>query len=596
MQATIEAAARPIRRGGRCVLNAASAKSHAIVTQRHASGGVDMYRVVALAGGWTPQVVPHNERLVQVCLATGGFTSHISKCWRDASRANTGMLVHPLRAWRWPSGNVHAAKLIWHAGQELARDGLRCDAIEHGVHTNPHVAPACGSIWASACASNASVLTPSAAARGSELFGATSGLGCVRSLLHKGGASTALTVATLGGSISAGGSWIPKGSLTYHAQLVSALRLRHPRAVITHHNGALSATGPVVIEHCINQQLPAEALAETPEAGFTLVLIEFAINLDGEPAAFERLLRRVLLRRRVSVVVVNAHHWRPTVNNGQCAPCYYDAASQVWNGTDEDAVATICKHYALPLVSLRAALFDGRHLIAARRVLSPEWPGELLFDDKHVNELGHTYLAQLILARLLHDEQSIGECATSLGPPRLPPPLLSEGDEGGTHGRPSVCARGVSLSRYVLASRTRGFAMSDEGRGKPGLVGRAPGARVALLLANGSAAATIAPGVVRLGYLRSYVGMGRAAVSCSGTCRCAERIDALDAGSKTSVTLQQHVRLQRRSATGGGAEDRADARARRCVLHVTIQQQTSATASAAGAHKFKVMALMWLPR
>ena len=52
-------------------------------------------------------------------------------------------------------------------------------------------------------------------------------------------------------------------------------------------NGALPAMGPTFFEHCLESQLPARP---------SLVLVEFTVNLDHNPAAFERMLRKLLCR------------------------------------------------------------------------------------------------------------------------------------------------------------------------------------------------------------------------------------------------------------------------------------------------------------
>ena len=179
-----------------------------------------------------------------------------------------------------------------------------------------------------------------------------------------------ITVAVLGGSVSAGSTYtVRHDSHLFHWTVGTALRgFGSPGSNVTVsvHNGALPATGPSFFEHCLTSQLPAE-----PD----LVLVEFTVNLDHQPAAFERLVRKLLaLPRRPAIVVVSMHSWRivelatgrrvspwrcslPKENHSLFAarPTDQQWADQDPRG-DEDRIAEICRHYNLPLVSVRSAL------------------------------------------------------------------------------------------------------------------------------------------------------------------------------------------------------------------------------------------------
>ena len=206
-------------------------------------------------------------------------------------------------------------------------------------------------------------------------------------------------------------------------QVAQALRARLPQAAaslagassssssaVVHHNGALPATGPAFFEHCVDNQLRLQQ--HSHRVAGRLVLIEFGVNTDGQPAAFERLLRKLLmLRPAVAILVVNTHVW---TLKGHYRTCWKGVraskvsmsepeqrAEQTWedrfNYGDEDAISRLCTHYGVPLVSMRSALLD-----AVRTDASPSTRlSHFMIDCKHPSGQGHTYLAQLALARIL---------------------------------------------------------------------------------------------------------------------------------------------------------------------------------------------------
>ena len=120
------------------------------------------------------------------------------------------------------------------------------------------------------------------------------------------GSRVPVTVAVLGGSVSAGSTFTVRNNPNlYHWSVATALRgFGSPGSnlSVSLHNGALPATGPSFFEHCMASQLPA-----APD----LVLVEFTVNLNHQPAALERLIRKLLaLPRRPAIVVVSMHSWR----------------------------------------------------------------------------------------------------------------------------------------------------------------------------------------------------------------------------------------------------------------------------------------------
>ena len=80
-----------------------------------------------------------------------------------------------------------------------------------------------------------------------------------------------------------------------------------------------------------------------------------------------------------------------------------------------------------------------------------------------------------------------------------------------------------------------------------------------------------------LAYLLSYEHMGRARVSCSGTCSCDAVIDAHNVLSRTSVTAVQRIFVRQKDNAGGC-----------CYLTLTVLPETSS-----GQTKFKLLSLLF---
>jgi hypothetical protein len=290
----------------------------------------------------------------------------------------------------------------------------------------------------------------------------------------------------------------------------------------------------------------------------------------------------------------------------------------------------LCRHYNVPLVSMRAALLE-----AVRSDRDPpqfRLPNFML-DCQHPNAQGHSYMAQLILSRLrravreagaampnasvqfstkyLEREENQGSwCDKSMlkqeklrvGLLPLPPPLLRDGEAFPLGS--STCVTGSRLKEVVL--RARDFNLTDEGRrNKVGLVAKEPGASASLCvtfpskppcpLRTSSGAMPnqgrevshldSASSTAWLGYLQSYSGgMGSAELSCLGSCTCdAATLDAHTPSRRISVMALAPIELRHppRSASRESAT-RCD-----CMIQLSVRNQTSSR-----GHKFKVFSLM----
>jgi len=320
------------------------------------------------------------------------------------------------------------------------------------------------------------LLNASFIASGIENAGSDTRLACVRAALAAG---RRVSTSAVGGSITAGSSYAAgsgsAANFLYHRKVALALDARFPVAGgHGRHNGGVPGTGPTYMEHCVHDHLAPDV---------HLVLLEYAVNTDRSPASFERLLRKLLVHPRApALVVVNAHRWRSIrPHDGRTDKCWHKnwPVDMVNNRTqwlaqtvgrinhvgasdtlasDEDEIAALCRHYSVPLVSMRAALVGA---VRAGAIAIPTF----MNDCKHPNGVGHTFLAQLILHRLLSGDYAAPASAAAVAPagggciehatsavassaplPMLPEPYYgAKGHEMGS----SICARGEQLTRYV---------------------------------------------------------------------------------------------------------------------------------------------------
>ena len=158
--------------------------------------------------------------------------------------------------------------------------------------------------------------------------------------------------------------------------------------------------------------------------------------------------------------------------------------------------------WQVPLVSTRAALLDAVRDDLSLPTRLSAWHG----DCRHPSQLGHTYLAQLVVERIMQaassvaarpapsaTERAAAERAAAEGAAAAPLPPPVHGNVG-LPSRASVCVHGDRLTPHVLGAH--GFGLTDEGRGKPGYVATTPGATIRLvLLHNASASVSLGDAV-----------------------------------------------------------------------------------------------------
>lgn len=456
-------------------------------------------------------------------------------------------------------------------------------------------------------------------ANGTEHFGSDNSIACLLARLRSRRRN--ISILTLGGSISAGSTTATlsssRGKFLYHELVAVALRSRfglgNGSSVQSHtagrhilsHNGAIPATGPDYFEQCLGSHL-----VNRPD----LVLLEFSVNMDratalrgGQAPAFERLIRRLLdLKPLPAIVVINSHVWLSaaedrafgTVDRGRCfnhprrspEPIMYSGAQravQRWedvaHGGDEDGVAAVCRSYNVPLVSMRAAL-----LSAVKRDASVGTRIEAFMKDcKHPNSLGHVYLSQLVLHRLLErspNASSERACASSRKMKSLRPPMSAK---GWTEPMTSTCHHGEAL--LPLATNESGtpftfqFVTHDQaGAYKPGYIGNRVGQRAAFLIAL-PAPQPLTRLVLRVVYLRSWLpSMARARFTCTG-CSCDPLvIDAKESSFKASISASAWTPIR---------PSRMMAETSPCMLHSRVLP-TNRSSTATRKHFFKVLGLV----
>lgn len=119
----------------------------------------------------------------------------------------------------------------------------------------------------------------------------------VRRVLARAQRGEPLTIAILGGSISAGstlGVHNRKGSWLWHGRLFSWFNQTWPNSGHRRFNGAVPASTPAYVDGCLHFHLPRTA---------DLILIEYTLNtLDWRE--YERLLRRTLAYPRKPAVIL----------------------------------------------------------------------------------------------------------------------------------------------------------------------------------------------------------------------------------------------------------------------------------------------------
>lgn len=211
-------------------------------------------------------------------------------------------------------------------------------------------------------------------------------------VLDKLRAGKAVTVAYLGGSITAGSGASDPSKTSYRALVTDWLRARYPRAKVTEINASVANTGSLYA----SMRTRRDVIAHKPD----LVFIEFA--------AFDAMEREDVARRAVEGVV------RQLLTVSQPPEIVFLYSANPARSVRVEWHDAVAGYYRLPSIDLQAQtglLIDGGKLATGSM-----WSGANLSDE------GHRTYARLVTEFLLDQErQPATEIVKS-----IPPPFLSD--------------------------------------------------------------------------------------------------------------------------------------------------------------------------
>jgi len=406
-------------------------------------------------------------------------------------------------------------------------------------------------------------------------------------------------LSVVGGSVSFGTTFTTSRSKSlFHWKIYQWLNATFPDVLHEHYCGAVPASGPSYMEHCLHWHVEAES---------DLVLLEYAVNFEpgaDDIQSFERMLRKLLrMPKQPAIIIVNTMELMPPnvhslhfsgekafLDGYSSGPASAEDMSFLYPSPPEDEITQLALYYGVPTVSLRSALF---HELKSG---SPRFPVKEVFHDRHhPGAWGHSLMAQMVVDMVSSQvdrvsdvagsrrcDEAIREAAAREDIYGLGPPLISKTEESSV----GMCIKGESIMDRVFS--TKGFAYKVEGNDakmKPGLIGTNVGDQVQLCL-DVRRLALGQSFVVILGHLISYEHMGAVSVRCLGECGCPpDEVDAHVEGGKFSVFKAKTIALKRVNGTLPAAA--AAKPGCNCLLELVILPK-----SGSGEHKFKVLSLM----
>ncbi|MBO4514337.1 MAG: hypothetical protein J5721_01550, partial [Lachnospiraceae bacterium] len=193
----------------------------------------------------------------------------------------------------------------------------------------------------------------------------------IQKVIEKLRAGDEVSLAILGGSVTegAGAGSNDKGYAYQFADALAEVYAKNGKDQIKYVNAGLSGT-PSSLGLMRYQQDVLDPLGEAPD----ILIIEFAVN-DWQEAtngrAYESLVYEALTAKEDAAVI-----------------CLCSVAKTAWN--TQDSYLTIAKHYQIPLVSLKKAVFTPKN---ETRVPATKY----FMDDYHPKFYGHELMKNCLM-------------------------------------------------------------------------------------------------------------------------------------------------------------------------------------------------------
>ncbi|MCP4642004.1 MAG: SGNH/GDSL hydrolase family protein [bacterium] len=198
-----------------------------------------------------------------------------------------------------------------------------------------------------------------------------------------------VVVSVIGGSITQG-AVTTKPEFVYGNRIAQWWRETFPKADIEFVNAGIGATGSEIGAHRAGKHL----LSHNPD----FVVVEYAVNDRNTPLyrdTFEGLVRQILNHpKQPAVVALFTMH-----SDG---------------GNTQDTHEPICRHYGIPMVSFRDALWPE---VQAKHIA---WE-DIEADAVHPNDQGHAYCATFVTFLLDALYKRMPDDASLSGMPGIPP-------------------------------------------------------------------------------------------------------------------------------------------------------------------------------
>ena len=213
-------------------------------------------------------------------------------------------------------------------------------------------------------------------------------------VMQKAARGEDITIAAIGGSITAGGLQTKDPKNRYIARFADWFTKTFPQAKVQFVNAGIGGTNSVYGA----MRVKGDVLSKKPD----LVIVEFGVNDKAPPIfplSYEGVLRQILKDPRKPAVI----------------ELFFMHAD---GGNEQEPQQKLGQHYGLPMVSFRDAWWpeikEGR----------AKWE-DMYADVVHPNDVGHTLTSELLIS-LLEDAKLKSQAGTAPPVPDLPAPLHSD--------------------------------------------------------------------------------------------------------------------------------------------------------------------------